>query len=166
MPTPTFDFRLILETLVEREVDFIVVGGVCAVLHGAPINTFDLDLVPNRTPENIENLLAALQELDAYFREHGEKPLRPDRSHLASPGHSLLMTRAGPLDVLGVIGNDRDYEQLLPHTRLVTIRDDLQVRLLNLATLIAVKEETKREKDDAILAILRRTLEEKQKGLS
>jgi hypothetical protein len=38
------------------------------------------------------------------------------------------------------------------------------VRLLNLATLIAVKEETKREKDEAMMAILRRTLEEKEKA--
>jgi hypothetical protein len=33
----------ILQTLVEHRVEFIVVGGVCAVLHGAPVSTFDLD---------------------------------------------------------------------------------------------------------------------------
>jgi predicted nucleotidyltransferase len=164
MPTPICDFRLILETLTEHQVDFIVVGGVCAVLQGAPVNTFDLDVVHSRAAENVERLLSDLQALDAYFREHGERRLRPDRSHLSSPGHQLLMTRAGPLDLLGVIGNDRGYEELLPHSRNVAIRESLQVRLLDLATLIAVKEETKREKDEATLAILWRTLEEKEKG--
>lgn len=163
MPTSIFNFRAILETLVEHEVDFILVGGVCAVLHGAPINTFDLDVVHSRAGENVEHILKALQALDSYFREHGERRLRPDRSHLSSPGHQLLMTRAGPLDLLGVIGKDRGYDELLPHSQTMEIREGLQVRLLDLATLILVKEETKREKDEATLRILRRTLEEKEK---
>lgn len=163
MPTPTFNFRNILEILATHEVDFILVGGVCGVLHGAPINTFDLDVVHSRAEENLERLLNALQALDAYFREHGERRLRPNRSHLSSPGHQLLMTHAGPLDLLGVIGKDRGYDALLSHSQMMELREGLQVCLLDLATLIAVKEETKREKDEAVLAILRRTLEEKEK---
>lgn len=162
MPTPTFDFLTILRTLAEHEVDFVVVGGVCAVLHGAPLYTFDLDLVHSRSPENVERLLQALHTLDAYFREHGERRLRPDRSHLISPGHQLLMTRAGPLDLLGTISAARGFEELLPHTLPMNLGDDLQVRLLDLATLIAIKEETGRDKDQAMLAVLRRTLEGKE----
>jgi hypothetical protein len=82
---------------------------------------------------------------------------------LASSGHQLLATSAGLLDLLGTIGNDRGYDELLPHTVPMTVREGLQVRLLDLATLIAVKEETGRDKDQATLAILRRTLEEKGK---
>ncbi len=164
MPIPNFDFPEILQTFAKHKVDFIVVGGVCAVLHGAPVYTFDLDLVHSRSTENLDLLLQALHELDAYFREHGERRLRPDRSHLASPGHQLLMTRAGPLDLLGTVSNDRGYEELLPHTLTMKVRDDLQVRLLDLATLIVIKEETARDKDQATLSILRRTLEEKEKG--
>ncbi len=163
MPIPNFNFMEILQTFAEHKVDFIVIGGVCAVLHGAPVHTFDLDLVHSRSSENLDRLLKALHELDAYFREHGERRLRPDRSHLASPGHQLLMTRAGPLDLLGTISNDRGYEELLPHTLAMKVHDDLQVRLLDLATLILIKEETAREKDQATLSILRRTLEEKQR---
>jgi hypothetical protein len=164
MPIPNFDFPEILQTVAEHKVDFIVVGGVCAALHGAPVHTFDLDLVHSRLPENLDRLLQALHDLEAYFREHGERRLRPNRSHLASPGHQLLMTRAGPLDLLGTISNNRGYEELLPHTLAMKVRDDLQVRLLDLATLIVIKEETARDKDQATLSILRRTLEEKEKG--
>jgi hypothetical protein len=56
MSTPISDFRRILQTFVEHEVDFIVVGGVCTVLHGAPVYTFDLDLVHSRAPDNLERL--------------------------------------------------------------------------------------------------------------
>src|SRR5262245_46395420 len=160
MPTPIFDPQAVLQTFVRHEVDFIVVGGVCAALHGAPVNTFDLDLVHSRAPENIERLLRALEELDAFFREHGERRLRPTPSHLSSPGHQLLMTTAGPLDLLGTIAGDRGYQDLLPHTTVAEVRADFQVRLLDLATLIAIKEETGRDKDQATLAVLRRTLEE------
>src|SRR3954447_2164849 len=104
MPTHTSDFRVILQTLFDCGVDFIVVGGVCAVLHGAPVSTLDVDLVHSRAPENLERLLAALQDLDAYYREQPDRRLRPGPSHLASAGHQLLLTRAGPLDLLGTVG--------------------------------------------------------------
>jgi hypothetical protein len=163
MPTPSFDPQALLQILVRHEVDFIVVGGVCAALHGAPLNTFDLDLVHSRAADNIERLLIALQQLDAFFREHGERRLRPTASHLSSPGHQLLMTSAGPLDLLGTVAGDRGYTDLLPNTTIAAIREDLQVRLLDLPALIAIKEQTGRDKDKADLAVLRRTLEEKGK---
>ena len=50
MKKPKPDFLAILQTLVVHRVDFVVVGGICAVLHGAPIATFDLDLVHSRHP--------------------------------------------------------------------------------------------------------------------
>ena len=43
MKVPSPDFLALLRTMVEHGVDFIIVGGVSAVLHGAPITTFDLD---------------------------------------------------------------------------------------------------------------------------
>lgn len=73
------------------------------------------------------------------------------------------MTCFGPLDLLGVIGKDRGFDELLPLSRRITIHEGSQVQLLDLAALIAIKEETKRDKDEAMLAILRRTLEEKEK---
>jgi hypothetical protein len=103
MPSPA-DFLQLFRILVKHRVDFIVVGGVSGVLQGAPITTFDLDLVHSRDPHNLERLLAALQELDAYYRGRGEQRLRPDLSRLVSSGHQLLMTRKGPLDILGTIG--------------------------------------------------------------
>ena len=38
-------FLELLQSLVEGNVEFIVVGGVAAVLEGVPVSTFDLDIV-------------------------------------------------------------------------------------------------------------------------
>jgi len=156
-------FAEILTDLRRHKVDFIVVGGVAAGLEGAPVNTLDLDVVHSRGADNIARLLTALESLEATYRTHPGQRLKPDASHLASPGHQLLMTRFGPLDVLGTIGRSRDYNALLPHTVELELADDLRVRVLNLETLIAVKEEVGGEKDAAMLPVLRRTLEEKRR---
>jgi hypothetical protein len=58
------------------------VGGVAAVLDGAPINTFDLDVVHSRNETNIARLLAVLEELDAVYRIHPERRIRPAASSL------------------------------------------------------------------------------------
>ena len=38
------NFKIIIEILAEHNTEFIVVGGVCAVIQGAPVTTFDLDI--------------------------------------------------------------------------------------------------------------------------
>jgi hypothetical protein len=146
-----------------HRVDFVVVGGICAVLHGAPVATFDLDVVHSHDPANIHRLLGALRALEARYRLAGRRNRAPDESHLASPGHQLLITRYGPLDLLGSIGAGRDYQALIAHTVRMRIGPRLTVRLLDLPTLIEIKQETAGEKDKAVLPILRSTLEEKRR---
>ncbi len=137
---------------------------MAAVLHGAPVATLDLDLVHSREPGNLDRLLAALAALDARYRDPGQRELKPGRSHLASAGHQLLITRHGPLDLLGAIGRGHDYADLLPETVELRIGSGIAVRVLDLPALIRVKQETASEKDRAVLPILRRTLEEKLRG--
>jgi hypothetical protein len=159
-------FLEILNVLTRHRVDFMIVGGVSAVLHGAPVTTFDLDVVHARNPENIARLLSALEELDAVYRAQPERQLRPDESHLASPGHQLLLTRFGPLDVLGMIGKSRTWDDLLDHTRSLEVEPGVVVRVLDLETQIAVKEELGSPKDAAVLPLLRQALKArfKQQG--
>ena len=162
MKVPSPDFLAMLRTLVGYGVDFIIVGGVSAVLHGAPITTFDLGVVHSRRSDNIGRVLSALRDLDAFYRGQGDRRLTPDSTHLASPGHQLLMTRFGPLDLLGTIGKDHDYEDLIQHTSELFV-SGLHLRILNLETLIEVKEEVGHEKDRIVIPILKRTLEEKSR---
>lgn len=67
----------ILRTLVRHGVDFIMVEGMAGALQGAPVHTQDIDIVHARTAENIERLLAALRELDAWFRMDLNRKLAP-----------------------------------------------------------------------------------------
>jgi hypothetical protein len=145
---PATDFLAVIHALSEHCVDFIVVGGVAAVLEGAPISTFDLDIVHSRAIDNVQ-------------RFEGARRIRPQESHLASAGYQLLMTRFGPLDVLGAIGRSRGYEELLEHVTELQVEPGHMIRVLKLSKLIEVKSETAAEKDFATLPILRKTLEEK-----
>jgi len=154
--SPTVDFTGILQALLSNQVDFVVVGGVSAVLNGAPISTFDLDIVHSRAPDNIERLLQALEELNARYRQRPNQ--RPDRGHLSSSGHQLLSTRSGPLDVLGTIGRGLGYEELVTCSVEHEVSGEMKIRVLNLDTLIEIKEELDSEKDRAVLPILRRAL--------
>ena len=162
MKRPTPDFLETLRILSGHKVDFIVVGGICGVLHGAPVTTFDLDLVHSLSQDNLNRLISALEELDAYYRGRGDQRLKPGLPHLSSPGHQLLMTKFGPLDLLGTIGIAHSYEDLLQHT-VELEASGLRLCILDLKTLIEVKKETVSDKDRAIIQILERTLEEKLK---
>ena len=110
----TPSFRHILEVLNKHNVEYIVVGGVAAVIHGAPMTTFDLDTLVKVNSVNAERLVKALSELEAHFREH-QNSLNPTTEDILGGGHLLLMTRAGPLDVLGFIGNNQRYARLIHH---------------------------------------------------
>lgn len=148
------EFSAILEVLSRRKVDFIVVGGVCAVLLGAPIATFDLDIVYSRSEENLQRLSAALNELEAHYREHNNAT-QPTLTSLSQSGHHLLATKFGPLDVLGSIGIDDDYEKLVNRAEKIELDDNTKVMILSLEALISVKEKTARAKDNYMLEILR-----------
>ncbi len=150
-------FKDALEVLARHHVELIVVGGVAAVLGGAPIATFDLDVVHARHARNLERLLAALAELEATYNDQSGRRLRPELAALAGPGHHLLITRCGPVDVLGAIGQGRTYDDLLPESLTVDL-GGVTVQVLGLAGVIRTKEEAGRDKDRAVLEILRRTL--------
>jgi hypothetical protein len=135
----------------------IVVGGVAAVLGGAPLATFDLDVVHARSAENLERLQAALADLGARYRDPAGRSLRPAATDLAGAGHHLLITRCGPVDILGAIGLGRRYEDLLGDAVTLDV-GGVSVRVLGLAALIRTKEEAGRDKDRAVLNVLRQAL--------
>src|SRR5213078_3419415 len=62
------DLPALLAALCDSGIEFIIVGGVAAVLQGEPITTTDLDIVHRRTPENVARLLEVLHKLDATMR--------------------------------------------------------------------------------------------------
>ena len=164
MPDEESNFETILRVLVQHKVEFIVVGGLCAVLHGAPVQTYDLDIVPSRERANLVRLEAALRELGAYYREHPPHKIVPEAERMTTTGHHLLHTTAGPLDVLGAIANQRDYDMLFPYTIEIELSEAVWFRTLDLPTLILTKQETGRQKDRLVLPLLQQTLQEVERG--
>ena len=161
MLEPAPDFLSLLAVLHDHGVEFIIVGGVCAVLQGVPVTTMDLDIVHRRGEDNVERLLAALEELEATSRLD-RCGLRPQASHLRGPGHQLLRTRAGLLDLLGAVAGDLDYEALLGGSESAVV-DGRTLRLLKLETLLEIKERTGRPKDQVMLPLIRHTLAERER---
>src|SRR5262249_45346428 len=114
----------------------------------------DLDIVPRQNEANLARLLAVLTDLDTRFR-----PVRPDRDlaptaeHLAGTGQLNLITNLGPLDVLLRLHDARGYDELLKHS--VQISDEaMQVRVVDLDTLIDIKRSTGRARDALVIPLL------------
>ena len=158
------DFESLLLLLARHGVDFVVVGGVAAVLHGAPVNTRDLDIVHARDQRNLVRLLSALHELGAVYR-NDRRRLQPDESHLASSGHQLLETRLGDLDLLGSLGPGIDYASIAVDALDVDL-GAARIKLISLDRLIAVKEKLARPKDQLMLLQLRAVKAERARMLA
>lgn len=157
MTLPPNSLSFLLATLRRYGVRFVLVGGVAAVVEGAPVSTFDVDIVHARDPRNVGRLLEALRELDARYRVRPKLRRRPTAELLAGEGHHLLITHYGPLDVLGIIGKARGFDFAIAKARRRKL-GEFFVWVLDLETQIAVKEELGFEKDRAMLPTLRETL--------
>jgi len=146
-----------LRTLLHHQVNFLIVGGVNALLLGVPVVTFDLDILHDRSEENVKRLLSALEAMDARYRARPE--LRPAASHLLGPGHQLLATKFGALDVLEMIGDNHTYLDLLPSTILFEIEPGLEIPMLTAAALLAEKRAMNRNKDASAISWLQAIVE-------
>lgn len=148
----------LLQALTGGEVRFIVVGGIAAVAQGAPVVTFDVDIVHERSPENVRRLLEVLSGIGAvYFRAPGSPPISPREDLLLGEGHHILTTLHGRLDVLGRIEGGRGYDELLPKTVESRVWD-ATVRLLSIETILEIKRASPRPKDQAVVPLLEAVL--------
>jgi len=149
--------------LTQGRVEFVIVGGVSAVLQGASIVTRDLDLCYRRTPANIARLVVALSPLNP--RPRGFPPGLPftfDERTLQLGSNFTLEIGDESLDLLGEMSAIGGYEHIIAHTREMWVAA-LSVKVLSLAHLIATKEAAGRSKDLAVIPILKATLELQQK---
>lgn len=153
------DYPRFFATLCGADVEFILVGGTAANVHGGARLTQDVDIVYRRTRENAARLAEALAPHQPYLR--GAPPGLPFRWDAETVWLGLnftLSTDLGPVDALGEITGGGGYEALLPHT--VRIEAFGQRMLcLDLATLIAVKRAAGRPKDLEAIAELEALLE-------
>ncbi|WP_155305130.1 hypothetical protein [Desulfosarcina widdelii] len=161
MPTG-MDLSAVLEGLIKADVNFILVGGLAAVVQGAPVTTLDVDIVHQRSSENIGKLLSFLKSVDSFHRRPDDKKIEPTKEDLSGKSHALFSTRFGPLDVLAVIEEGKTYDHLIEHTVDVTFRGNT-IKVLDLETIIELKKTSKDPKDKQRLPVLEETLRQLQK---
>jgi hypothetical protein len=141
------DFRRLIATLADAQVEFILVGGVAATAHGSVRLTVDVDVVYGRKGENLTRLVNCLAPLHPYLR--GAPPGLPfqwDEATLRRGMNFTLVTDAGELDLLGEIAGGGGYEALLPHSITLEIFG-FRCSCLDLPALIRTKRAAGRPKD-------------------
>lgn len=119
--------------------------------------TVDIDIVHETSDENAEALLEALDGMNARYRGHGDRVLRPKAESLTGTDHHLLVTEYGPLDVLGAIEHGLTFTELLDDAVDMSLEDG-HIHVLTLTKYVELKEESNLEKDRARLPLLRETL--------
>jgi predicted nucleotidyltransferase len=144
-----FDPRPILRRLTEQGVDFVVVGGIAAVLHGSPRVTQDLDVCFASDAANLVALGRVLTELHA--RPAGvdeEVPFVADERTLARIEVLTLQTDLGRLDVMTRPDGAPRYAALRADAVAYDI-GGFVVRVCSIPDLIAMKRAADRDKDRA-----------------
>jgi len=139
----------ILRVLVEHDVEFVVIGGIAAALHGSTTLTVDLDVLYERSGDNITRLAVALTTLGAIRRDlpAGVRPPLDERA-LRQGTSFLLTTRYGDLDCIGETPSGRfTHAQVAATAETMRIGADLDVAVASLDDLIRMKRATGRTKD-------------------
>ena len=156
------DFEALLASLDDGDVAFIIIGGLAATIHGSSRLTQDIDIVYERSDENIERLVRALAPHDPYLRGTPRGlPFEWSAETLRRGLNFTLTTAVGDIDILGEIVGGGSYDDLLPHTIAVDLFARTY-RCLDLPRLIYVKRAAGRPKDLEVIAELEALLEERK----
>lgn len=160
----TADFQAILERLAGYKVDFIVIGGLAASLHGSAYVTQDLDVCYDRSGPGIERLCRALVDLHPTLRGAPEGlPFRFDPATVGAGLNFTLSTDLGPLDLFGEVSPFGGFDALKAHAIEMELVGH-RVLVLSLPALIRSKQAAGRPKDLLVVPELEALLEMSKKS--
>lgn len=153
------DVEKLLRAFHRENVEFVIIGGLAAVLQGSAYVTADLDLCYSRKRENLEKLARALAPFHPSLRAIPDQvPFQLDLSALRSGMNFTLTTEVGDVDILGEVTGMGSYEQM------VAVSEDIEIfgiscKVLTLEGLIKAKRAVARVKDLKLLPELEALLE-------
>jgi predicted nucleotidyltransferase len=149
-----------MRVLIEHRVDFILIGGLAAAVHGSPYATVDVDIVPWDQRANLDRLSDALRELDARVYVSADESLRFEHTgrSLADASVWNLTTSFGALDISFVPAGTAGYRDLVKHAEAIDV-GGATVKVAALEDIVRSKEAASREKDLVVLPALRRLIE-------
>jgi predicted nucleotidyltransferase len=146
-PERALDLRELFRVLAQHGVDYLVIGGVAAQVHGRRRTTKDLDVTPAPNAANFERLAAALRTLDAHPAALGSAAPAPTAEQLRlAPIVPPLWTRGGELHILNEVPGAAVYAELSARA-LTTELDGIAVRIVGVDDLIRMKQASARPGD-------------------
>ena len=158
------DFRpeKILAVLAAHDVDYVMIGGLAAALHGSDMVTTDLDITPADGEDNLERLSAALRWLHARIRSDelpGGLIFSHDGASLANAGMWNLVTDFGDLDISLVPSGTQGFVDLRRSAVVIDVLGTA-THVASLPDIIRSKAAAGRPKDQIAVPVLRRLLAE------
>lgn len=151
------DFEKLIHLLCDNKVDFVLIGGFAAVVHGVSTLTQDVDMAVSFDEKNAGRLLKALKGLHPIHREN-KRPLTKDPAVLSKFRNLYLITDCGPVDLLSEVSGIGPFDRV----RESAIEIELfgkRCRVLDIDALIQSKQEMKRPKDKEVILQLKAILE-------
>ncbi|MEP6955385.1 MAG: hypothetical protein ABI883_01055 [Chthoniobacterales bacterium] len=150
---PAAHYRRFYKLLSDAQVEFILIGGCAANLHGSARFTLDVDVIYARGDTNLRRLIECLAPIHPYLRGAPEGlPFTFDFRTARGGLNFTFVTDWGSLDLLGEAAG-YFYADLLPHAHFKDV-DGLPVRTIDLEKLIELKRFAGRAKDHEVLAEL------------
>jgi hypothetical protein len=155
----TTTFQQLIALLVEAKVEFVVIGGMAATVHGSAYVTYDVDVCYNRSAANIARLCQALATAHPLLRGvPKDVPFRLDAATVLAGLNFTLDTDLGALDLLGEVPPLGEFSQVAEHSE-TTELFGFPVRVLALDALIQAKRAVGRPKDLLVIPELEALLE-------
>lgn len=157
----------ILKRLNDHQVDFVVVGGVAAALHGSVRVT--VDVFAPLDEANVSRILDSLRGTNPKFRMHPNKlPVPDDPARLRGFRNLCLDTDIGIVDILGEVTGIGTFQEARARADLMDV-GGFTLRVLDLEGLIVAKKAAGRRKDrEAVieLELIRERVRRQQDHLS
>lgn len=154
----------LLQKLCEAEIEFVIVGGFAAVIHGSSMLTRDLDVCIVLNRANIEKLRDTFSDLHPVHRFTSQRLSFLDNPESDAPIKNLfLQTDLGPIDFLSNIDGVGSYEDVRKNADEITLFGR-KTHIINLNALLKAKETLGREKDLIAAKELRAILEKKDQS--
>ena len=153
MPEP-LDPETLFAALARYNVEYVLIGGLAANIHGSPLVTNDADITPSKTRENLERLARTLRDLGARVRTTADPeglPFACDVEFLERMKMVNMQTIAGDFDIsFEPAAFPEGYEQLVEDAVDMTLFG-IAVKVASLRDIIRSKETANRLKDQAAL---------------
>jgi hypothetical protein len=152
-------FETAVRALCDADVDFVVIGGLSANLHGSAQVTLDLDVCYSRASANLKRVAAALAPFHPRPRGFPEAlPFIWDDAMLRNATVLTLLTDLGEIDLLAEVAGLGSWDDVKAGSVKVEAFDRT-ISILDLPSLIQAKRAAGRPKDLAVLPELESLLE-------